>query len=103
MAVKERTREKKSVANVKPTAKSKYHGLSSFGKFKKVTISPLDPSKVDPRRFAREIAVTEETQLAGDLMKELEASAATAADVNTLCENYGLKREELGKLTGFSL
>ena len=60
-------------------------------------------SEVNRARLARRVAVAEEKQLAGDLVKELEAHTETAADVNALCETYGLRREELGRLTGFSL
>src|SRR6187455_1142663 len=35
-------------------------------------------------------------QLVQDVAKE-------GTDVNALCETYGLRREELGRLTGFSL
>jgi hypothetical protein len=41
-----------------------------------------------------------ETELADKLVAEL---ADNSADVNVLCETYDLKREELGRLTGFSL
>lgn len=41
-----------------------------------------------------------EAELAGQLVAEV---ADTSADVNALCEMYHLKREELGRLTGFSL
>ena len=41
-----------------------------------------------------------ETELAEQLVAKL---ADDSADVNVLCETYDLKREELGRLTGFSL
>lgn len=41
-----------------------------------------------------------ETQLANQLVNE---AAEAGSDVNILCATYGLKREELGRLTGFSL
>ena len=41
-----------------------------------------------------------EADLAGKLVAEV---ADTSADVNVLCRTYYLKREELGRLTGFSL
>ena len=41
-----------------------------------------------------------ETELADKLVAEV---ADHGADVNVLCETYELKREELGRLTGFSL
>ena len=41
-----------------------------------------------------------ETTLADKLVAEV---ADNGADVNALCETYQLKREELGRLTGFSL
>ena len=41
-----------------------------------------------------------ETELASRLVDEI---SAESNDVNELCEHYGLKREELGRLTGFSL
>lgn len=42
----------------------------------------------------------QETELADRLVAEV---ADSGADVKELCETYGLKREELGRLTGFSL
>jgi DNA-binding transcriptional regulator YiaG len=54
-------------------------------------------------RLRSGVALAAEKKLADDLISELETSAETAADVNSLCDNYGLKREELGRLTGFSL
>ena len=42
----------------------------------------------------------QETELAEKLVAEV---ADSGADVKELCETYGLKREELGRLTGFSL
>jgi hypothetical protein len=41
-----------------------------------------------------------ETELAEKLISHV---ADTGSDVNELCETYGLRREELGRLTGFSL
>src|SRR5580700_8710177 len=41
-----------------------------------------------------------ETELTNELVAEV---ADNSADVNELCETYELKREELGRLTGFSL
>ncbi len=69
----------------------------------KVKVGRFGVSEVNRARLARRVAVAEEKQLAGDLVKELEAHTETAADVNALCETYGLRREELGRLTGFSL
>ena len=42
----------------------------------------------------------DETELAEELVSRV---AETTLDVNALCETYGLRREELGRLTGFSL
>ncbi len=42
----------------------------------------------------------DEAGLADQLVSEI---AKKGADVNALCETYQLKREELGRLTGFSL
>ena len=42
----------------------------------------------------------EEEILAGQLV---EVVAKSGTDVNALCETYKLRREELGRLTGFSL
>ena len=42
----------------------------------------------------------DETELAEELVSRV---AETTPDVNALCETYGLRREELGRLTGFSL
>jgi hypothetical protein len=42
----------------------------------------------------------EETRLAERLVSDLDESSS---EVNILCETYGLRREELGRLTGFSL
>ena len=47
-----------------------------------------------------ENSVADEVTLAGKLVAEVEAGNP---DVKTLCESYGLKREELGRMTGFSL
>jgi DNA-binding transcriptional regulator YiaG len=41
-----------------------------------------------------------ETELADKLLAEV---AETGSDVKQLCDTYGLKRDELGRLTGFSL
>ena len=41
-----------------------------------------------------------ETKLAAQLISEV---AKTSQDVNSLCQRYHLRREELGRLTGFSL
>jgi DNA-binding transcriptional regulator YiaG len=41
-----------------------------------------------------------ESELAENLISELERQGP---DVNSLCQNYKLRREELGRLTGFSL
>lgn len=41
-----------------------------------------------------------ESRLAGRLVNEV---AESSSDVNVLCATYALKREELGRLTGFSL
>jgi len=50
---------------------------------------------------APEISAEEqETELASRLVDEI---ANETNDVNELCERYGLRREELGRLTGFSL
>lgn len=48
------------------------------------------------KRFAK----YREAALAAELVRELEKAGS---DVKTLCERYGLKREELGRMTGFSL
>lgn len=50
----------------------------------------------DVQRFAKYRKAT----LAARLIGEVEQ---TGSDVNTLCDKYGLKREELGRMTGFSL
>jgi DNA-binding transcriptional regulator YiaG len=42
----------------------------------------------------------DEAEMAEELVEEV---AHDGADVNALCETYQLKREELGRLTGFSL
>ena len=42
----------------------------------------------------------QETELAKNLVAHV---AETSPDVNALCETYRLRREELGRLTGFSL
>jgi DNA-binding transcriptional regulator YiaG len=50
---------------------------------------------------ARESAPEQmETDLASKLVDQI---AEESNDVNELCESYGLRREELGRLTGFSL
>ncbi|HYG36590.1 MAG TPA: hypothetical protein VEC99_17485 [Clostridia bacterium] len=46
------------------------------------------------------LTAEEERELAGRLVQEVENDGS---DVDTLCKTYGLKREELGRLTGFSL
>jgi len=45
-------------------------------------------------------APVREAKLATQLLTEV---AAVAPDVDVLCETYGLRREELSRLTGFSL
>jgi DNA-binding transcriptional regulator YiaG len=50
---------------------------------------------------ATEVAGEErEAELASRLLDEI---SSESNDVNELCKRYGLKREELGRLTGFSL
>jgi DNA-binding transcriptional regulator YiaG len=46
-------------------------------------------------------AISQETKLADDLVASVEK--ADPSDVTTLCDTYGLKRSDLGRLTGFSL
>lgn len=46
------------------------------------------------------VAEEKESELASKLVDEI---AGETNDVNELCERYGLRREELGRLTGFSL
>jgi DNA-binding transcriptional regulator YiaG len=46
------------------------------------------------------VSAQAETELAERLIGDI---ADSSSDVNTLSEEYGLKREELGRLTGFSL
>ncbi len=70
---------------------------------KKKTGRRVVDDSVVAAKFTRGIATNQEGRLAGKLMRELEADNMTAADVNTLCGQYGLRREELGRLTGFSL
>jgi DNA-binding transcriptional regulator YiaG len=53
---------------------------------------PATGAKITPQEH--------ETELAGQLLAEV---ADQSADVRALCETYKLKREELGRLTGFSL
>ena len=40
------------------------------------------------------------TRIGDELVSDVDESSS---DVNVLCETYGLRREELGRLTGFSL
>ena len=63
----------------------------------------IRPPSVDPIGLTRGLAVEEEGKLATKLVSEMEDDADSAADVTTLCDSYGLRREELGRLTGFSL
>lgn len=49
---------------------------------------------------AEQSPVEREAELANRLVEHI---ADTTDDVRELCERYGLKREELGRLTGFSL
>jgi len=44
--------------------------------------------------------ISDELRLSGRLLNEIEAHSG---DVKTLCDQYGLKRADLGRLTGFSL
>ena len=53
-----------------------------------------------PEFEAENPAEDKEVSLAGELVTEV---ARTSSDVTTLCKTYDLKREELGRLTGFSL
>ena len=69
----------------------------------KLLAKTIKPSTVDPIGFTRGLAVEEEEKLATKLVSEMEADPASAADVTTLCDSYGLRREELSRLTGFSL
>jgi DNA-binding transcriptional regulator YiaG len=53
-----------------------------------------------PSTLKEPSAQVKEEELAEQLVSEI---AQSGTDVNTLCETYGLRREELGRLTGFSL
>lgn len=55
---------------------------------------------IDPVALDLTSPEEQESELAGKLVAKV---AADSADVKALCEDYQLKREELGRLTGFSL
>ena len=57
-----------------------------------ISVDPLAGAETDPGEH--------ETELANQLVTEV---ANDSPDVNALCETYKLRREELGRLTGFSL
>lgn len=57
-------------------------------------------SAVAPSAGHKAPRVEREKNLAGELIAEI---AENSADVNEMCKTYELKREELGRLTGFSL
>ena len=59
---------------------------------KTISVDPLAVAETDPGEH--------ETELANQLVTEV---ANDSPDVNALCETYKLRREELGRLTGFSL
>lgn len=131
MALKTRSRKTQSVAKVKGGADAKKpRTLRRGAKFTAALIAPhiqkhaaahqvaeppapygglvvkRAPQARKPEwatQRADQLATEQETKIAGKLLAELETDAATAADVTTLCDNYGLRREELGRLTGFSL
>jgi DNA-binding transcriptional regulator YiaG len=69
----------------------------------KLLAKKIKPSTVDPIGLSRGLAVEEEEKLATKLVSAIEADSDSPADVTTLCDSYGLRREELGRLTGFSL
>jgi DNA-binding transcriptional regulator YiaG len=58
------------------------------------------PFAVAPPTELETTPVEHETELANKLVAEV---ADSSADVKELCDSYRLKREELGRLTGFSL
>ena len=66
--------------------------LADSGQGAEVADFPSVVLEIDP--------LEHETELADKLVAEV---AEKSADVNVLCETYDLKREELGRLTGFSL
>jgi DNA-binding transcriptional regulator YiaG len=95
----------------------KPHGLHqkaeiAAGKKPVTYLSKMPPAaQIHDAGYGMEYAVAEaaasettplerETELANELVAEV---ADGSADVNELCETYELKREELGRLTGFSL
>lgn len=59
--------------------------------------------EVELTKLTRGLAGAAEEQLATELVTELESHVETKTDVKALCDRYGLRREELGRLTGFSL
>ena len=65
-----------------------------------ITKKAQEMSLVAPVEIGRTHALAEEINLAENLVGEV---AKTSPDVNVLCGRYGLRREELGRLTGFSL
>ncbi len=75
-------------------------GGDPFKGLSKSSLAKLKNTAVDlskPPEVKRE---PEEAVLANDLIADV---ANSGPDVNALCETYKLKREELGRLTGFSL
>ncbi len=67
--------------------------------FRKVTRGPLI-ARMRPQLSDADSAEELEKSLSNRLVSEV---SNTAPDVKALCDTYGLKREELGRLTGFSL
>jgi hypothetical protein len=66
--------------------------LHDAGSGVEFAVAPESGAEVSPQE--------QEAQLADKLVSEI---ADESNDVNDLCQKYGLKREQLGRLTGFSL
>jgi len=98
VSVKTKTNHFVSVAEVRPpkTVKTETGGaLSVTGSATKERFI----GQASTRRIVSREPETE-TELATRLVAEVDA---TSPDVKVLCESYGLRREELSRLTGFSL
>jgi len=81
--------KKKAFYGLQAPASLKLHDAGEGMVLAEPPVAEEEPSSVD-----------QETKLAERLVDHIDQ---TSSDVKELCDTYGLRREELGRLTGFSL
>lgn len=82
--------------------------FSTYGTHKPVVYKVHEPSfdaalMDHVSKVAKAVAAPAQISREAALSHKLVEAVASSPDVNALCETYKLKREELGRLTGFSL